>query len=256
MEIEAAEHIVPSPTLRPAQRIQIYNQQYWWRLLNILHDIYPMLTRLFGYYDFNRTIAVPYLTKCPPRHWSLNLLGDRLVGWLEEDYHAEDKDLVIDAARIDFAFNDSFLAGELPPLAEDLNPDGGGMDEVLEKPLFLQPHIHLFKMKHHLFDFRNELLEKEPEYWLENDFPLLKKEKSYYFVLYRNGVNDISWKEISAGEHHLLELFHKGISVDNACQWLEKQDGELSEAAMENLQQWFQEWAQRGWLSLRGSSVE
>src|SRR4051794_31429096 len=59
MELEAAQHIAPSPTLRPSQRIQIYNQQYWWRLINVLHESNPMLVRLMGYLDFNRNIAIP-----------------------------------------------------------------------------------------------------------------------------------------------------------------------------------------------------
>ena len=38
MEEEAKRFIVPRPKLRADERIQIYNQQYWWRLLNILQD--------------------------------------------------------------------------------------------------------------------------------------------------------------------------------------------------------------------------
>ena len=105
MEVEAAEHITPSPTLRSAQRIQIYNQQYWWRLLNTLHDIFPLTTRLFGYQDFNRTIGMPYLTKYPPCHWSLTLIGERLERWVEEDYHAGDKELVKNSVKKSFFQN-------------------------------------------------------------------------------------------------------------------------------------------------------
>lgn len=66
IEIEACDFIRPSPTLRPAQRIQIYNQQYWWRLLSSMHETFPLVTRLFGYHDFNKIIAIPYLVKFPP----------------------------------------------------------------------------------------------------------------------------------------------------------------------------------------------
>src|SRR4051812_44875922 len=68
MEQEACRYITPSATLLPAQRIQIYNQQYWWRLLSIMHELYPLVTRLFGHRDFNQTIAIPYLVKYPPSH--------------------------------------------------------------------------------------------------------------------------------------------------------------------------------------------
>lgn len=251
MELEAAEHIVPSPTLRPAQRIQIYNQQYWWRLLDTLHDTFPVLTRLFGYYDFNRSIGIPYVVKYPPNHWSLNCLGDRLAQWIEEEYHANDKALVLNAAQIDWAFNQSFVTNQLPQLSAELLPDAAAMEEILCQPLYAQPHIYLFQMEHHLFHFRQEFLQHDADHWLDHDFPAMEKSQTYFFALYRNVRNEISWKEISAGEYYLLGFFKQGMTIDEACQWLEKQENDLYEAAMSNLQLWFQEWTQRGWLSLQ-----
>ncbi len=253
MEIEAADHIAPSPTLRPAQRIQIYNQQYWWRLLNTLHDSFPMLTRLFGYYDFNKTIGIPYLVKNPPHHWSLNLLGDHLLQWLEGCYHAKDKKLVCNAAHLDWAFSHSFVAGQRPPITVEQLSNAEEREQILSQTIYLQPHIHLFQMEHHLFNFRNEFLKENPEYWLTNDFPKLERDKTYLFILYRNAKKDISWKEISLGEYHLLSFFKQGATIENACDWLEKQDDTLCEEATNNLQLWFQEWSQRGWLSLSPS---
>jgi hypothetical protein len=91
MREEAWDHIRPSPTLQPAQRIQIYNQQYWWRLVNTLQESFPLVTRLFGFHAFNFTIAMPFLLKYPPNDWTLNSLGDRLPRWIEEEYKADDR---------------------------------------------------------------------------------------------------------------------------------------------------------------------
>jgi len=250
MELEAADHINPSSTLRPAQRIQIYNQQYWWRLLNTLHDSFPMLTRLLGYYNFNRSIAIPYLVKYPPTHWSLNYLGNRLSQWVQEEYLGEDKTLVYDSARLDWAFNYCFTVGELPSLSSEQLPSEAQMEEMLSKPLYAQPHLCLFQIEYDLFDFKIEFMKQDPDYWQEHDFPQLKKDRNYFFVLYRNVRNELSWKEISAGEYHLLGFFQKGTTVEQACEWLEEQDALIYEEAMQSLQLWFQEWSQRGWLSL------
>lgn len=245
IELEAAEHVVPSPTLRPAQRIQIYNQQYWWRLLNALHEAFPMLTRLFGFYDFNRIVGIPYLVKYPPRHWSLPLLGERLPLWAREEYKSADKALVWRAAQVDWAFTHSSLTGQLLPLKKELFTT----EAVLSRPLYVQPHLHLFEMEYNIFDFRSQLLEHTPEYWMEHDIPQLEQGKTRFFVLYRNQKNEVSWKEISSGEFHLLSFFQKGTSVEQACQWLEQQDTGLQETSMESLSAWFQEWTARGWLS-------
>lgn len=246
MEVEAADYIAPSPTLRPAQRIQLYNQQYWWRLLNTMQEAFPLVTRLFGFYDFNRVIAVPYLVKYPPRHWSLSLIGDRLALWAEENYTADDKTLLINAIKLDWAFNYCFIAPELPPISSEQLPNDSST--LLKKKIYTQTHLHLFSFDADMFKFRVEFLKQPPDYWVEHDFPELKHDKMLFYVLFRTTTNDISWKEISEVEYHLLCLFHTGTTIEKACSWLEKQEASLCNIAMENLHLWFQEWTVRRWL--------
>ena len=247
MEIEAAEHIVPSPTLRPAERIQIYNQQYWWRLLNTLHDLYPLVTRLFGYRDFNRLIAIPYLIKYPPNHWSLTYVGDRLPQWIEEEYVGDDKKLVYEAALVDWAFTDSFVAASTSPLT---NEDLTKLQDSDEK-LYTQPHLRLFAAEYDIFCYRSNFLKEDPEYWLNHDFPELNRSKEQYFILYRNKENDIAWRSASQTEYLLLNVFKQGASIEEACLWIEKQITPIYEEATKNLQYWFHDWTIYGWLSLR-----
>ena len=250
MEEEAALHIAPSPTLRPSQRIQIYNQQYWWRLLNTLQEVFPFLTRLFGYFEFNRTVGIPYLTKYPPRHWSLSLLGDRLSDWLKEEYRADDKELVVQAAELDWAFSCSFTEKAIPPVTLDQLSFPENTTIIFSKQLYIQPFIHLFAYDYDLFEYRKEFLKEEPDFWLNNEFPILDRSRSYYYVLYRTKRNDLSWKEISKAELFILKLLQSGASLEDVCNRLQEQSSAIYEAAEENLQPWFQEWAQRGWLSL------
>lgn len=248
MEEEASLHIAPSPTLRPAQRIQIYNQQYWWRLLNTLHETFPLVTRLFGYFDFNRIIGIPYLTKYPPRHWSLNFLGDRLPQWCREDYQAPDKQLVSRAAELDWAFAHSFTAAATTPLK--VKTDSIETEALLNETLYLQPFLFLFEQEYDLFTYRIEFLKHEPDYWLHHDFPSLDSSRIYHYILYRNAENHISWKSLSKSEYLILRLFQQGTSVEHVCTWLESQTPDVIQEATEHLQVWFQEWTRRGWLSL------
>lgn len=249
MEEEAWDYIKPSPALRPAQRIQIYNQQYWWRLLNTLHENFPLLTRLFGYHDFNQSIGIPYLDHCPPNSWSLNPLGDRLPEWIQQHYEGTDKPLVFDAARLDWAYNFTFVIKGLKPLCLEELPVPGDMASLLPIKLYLQPAVHFFHFDYDLFSFRREFLKHDPEYWIDHDFPPLPQEDKY-FILYRTKNNDIAWTEVSAGEYQLLEFFKKGSSIEDLCQWLEKQEGPLFEEASGQLHAWLQNWVARQWLSM------
>lgn len=245
MSVEAGNYIAPSRALSAAARIEIYNQQYWWRLLSVMQENFPTLTRLFGFYDFNELIAVPYLVKYPPHHWSLNTLGDYLPQWIDEEYHAKDKTLVKNAALMDWAYIASFVAAK----EEGINPDQlaatGDFSIYLDWQLSLQPSVYLFEFPYDLFQFRFEFGKHDPDYWVEHDFPsLVHHEEPLHFLLYRNRFNQIVVDTISNSEFQLLQRFEKGTSIDATCQWLEEQpaDSKIVQEASENLHLWIQRW--------------
>jgi hypothetical protein len=249
MSEEAQHYIAPSPTLQPHQRIELYNQQYWWRLLSTLHETFPLLTRLFGYAVFNQTIGIPYLETYPPNHWSLTLLGSRLVQWLEECYHEEDRQFILNAAKLDRAFDCTFLAPAYPKISA--SEDSGAL---AEQTLYLQPYVALFHFPYDLLSFRTTFNEQDGDHWITHDFPELSKEKNdYYFVLYRTPKNILNWKPILAGEYFLLTSFKKGATVEQACEALEQQGEFIYNEASTHIASWFQEWMARRWLCLSNS---
>lgn len=231
---EAQKFITPSPTLKPYQRLELYHRQYWWRLLNCLQENFPMLVRLYGYERFNLEIGVPYLSEHPPSHWALCRLGQSLPDWFTN------KDLERDAAVIDAATLLSFGCEGKPPC--DMQAE-----DILTKHLFLQPHVHLFKLGGDLFTFRDELLKESVSYWSEHPFPEIRQGTGY-FVLYRNPQNHVKWKELSAGEYHFLRLFQKGISIQEACAQIEREGGKPFQEAEELLPLWFREWTFLKWF--------
>lgn len=247
MEVEAAEYITPSPTLQPHERIQIYNQQYWWRFLTTLHENFPFVTRLFGYREFNRIFAFPYIVKYPASHWSLNYLGDRLPQWIEEEYHEGDKPLVQHAAELDLGCVHSFYAKNYPSLQGDAL--SGDEDKLMAETLYLQPHVQLFELPFDLLKVRDQMLSQSPEYWMENDFPLPEREKpSYTCAIYRNRQQNVFWDYLHPAAYQILLLFKKGTNIENICEWIEQQPEEIVSEASTRLHLWFQEWTMREWL--------
>lgn len=248
IEQEACQYVAPSRTLRPHQRIQLYNQQYWWRLLTNLQEIYPFVTRLFGHHDFNRKIAVPYLKKYPPRHWSMNKLGESLPFWIDKCYKESDKKLIYDCSRLDHAYNQIFFEKQLPSLNELVK--GKDIAGFLDVEVKLQPFIHLFQFKSNLFQFRTDMLKQEVEYWCQNEFPSLEKEKDLYnFILFRDSHLNIGWKEIEPEEYTILLRFKRGTSIEGLCEWLERQDAKTNRIAGLKLQTWLQSWVVNEWLT-------
>lgn len=245
---DAARYIVPSPKLRPHQRMQIYNQQYWWRLLNNLHANFPLVARLFGTNAFNEKIGIPYLLTYPPNHWSLNVLGENMAKWISEFYKDRDKSLVLNAANLDWAFMYSFVAPRHPaPNLSEMAKENP--ESLLSMTLYLQPDVTLFSWEYDLFTFRSNFLKQGIDYWVDHRFPALPKGKRFYFTLYRNVNNNMAWREIKKEEFILLEKFKSGTTIADACSYLETQDAAIYNYAAANLQKWLQEWTQAGWLT-------
>ena len=247
-EKESPAYIAPSPSLQSHQRIGLYNQQYWWRFFSVLQETYPFLSRLFGPQDFNSSIAVPYFTKHPSTHWAVGTIGRKLPQWIEEDYHADDKALVLSAAQLDHAFDIGFTAPELPALnAESMA--GGALEKILEQRLYLQPHITLLSAPFDIFSAREVFIKESPEYWLKHAFPEMPKDQEYYALVFRTQSNTMKHKLISAGQHRLLSMLQAGKSLQDACEALEKEGGDIYEEALQGIPSWLQEWTIRSWLS-------
>ena len=228
----APDYIKPSSTLTAHERIEIYHQQYWWRLLRCLQENFPFLTRLFGHASFNQTIAIPYLQAHLPSHWGLNQLGATLPAYLENNYREEDCDLVHAAAKIDWAMQVAFWTGK-KALVDFSSP------QVMTKKVQLQPHVYLFESPADLLTFREKFLKEEVEYWSVHPFPELSARRCF-FMIYRSQSNLVQWKELSPGEFFLLNCFKKGASIQEACEQMERT--EFAVEAEEFLSLWFHEW--------------
>ncbi len=138
---EIRENISPGPFLSSEERMGLLRQQFWFRMFVLMQERYPGLLRLFGYADFNFSIVEPFILKYFPDHWSLVYFGEKLPQWIDEEYHEEDRIVVLEMARTDAAS---------------------------EWKLLVEPE------KYDFVGFRRALLERPPEYWEEHPFPALE----------------------------------------------------------------------------------
>lgn len=245
---EAAKFIMTSPTLKPHHRLEIYNQQFWWRLQNLLQSNFPMTLRILGYKAFNE-IVVQYVMDYPPNHWSLTLLGKQLHNWTKQNYHSKDRELISCVTELDWVFCESFVADQYPFLTID-SLTVWDPEKVLTVNFYLQPHLFLVEFPSDLLIFREKLVKENPEFWSKNPLPNLSEDKTHYFVIFRNLKNNVAWKEVSQSEHLLMLQFKNGLSIQKACDWLQHPDAILCGVTIEYLQTYVQNWILLGWLTL------
>lgn len=243
VSLEAEKHITPSKQLKAHQRIEIYHQQYWWRLIGCLQENFPTLIRLFGFDSFDQQLAIPYLADSPPSHWALSCLGATLPRWIAKNYKGRDLDFVKKMALLDRAAQASFSAPSVEPVDFSTLTER----EILTKKLTLQPHIHLFELPGDLLSFRDALLAKDVDHWSSHPFPQLSCGNSF-FVVHRNQRNQVQWQEISSGEHRFLTLIKKNLSIQDVCDRISKEGGRQYLQAQEEMAFWLREWVYLQWF--------
>lgn len=110
------EVILPSRTLTPAERLEVYHDMYLLRMYDALQFDYPALEHFLGEARF-RELVRDYVQAFPSRSYSLNRLGDRLPEFLRTA-SVPRRDFCVDLARLELAVTEVFDAPETPALSE------------------------------------------------------------------------------------------------------------------------------------------
>src|SRR6201987_2120026 len=138
----AASYISPNNQLTSFERLEIYNRQYWFRLITAVSEDYPTLNALLGFKRFD-SLILAYLNENPSTSWTLRDLGAKLPSFLEAhpELTGRRHRLAVDVARLEWAYVDAFDRKHRTPLtteeAQAIGP---------ESKLSLQPHLQLLEL--------------------------------------------------------------------------------------------------------------
>lgn len=140
----AAGYIKPNATLSSSERLEIYNRQYWFRVIEVVSEDYPALRSVLGSRRFDAVIRA-YLHENPSTSFSLRNLGNKLPGWLDAhpEFTGKRHQLAIDVARLEWAYVEAFDSAALPPMS------AAAVQQILPSTvLALQPHLQLLELRY------------------------------------------------------------------------------------------------------------
>ncbi len=143
-EHSVTDYIKPNDRLSSFERLEIYNKQYWLRVIGAVAEDYPALQAAMGEKSFDRMVLA-YVKENPSTSFTLRNMGAKLPEWLAE--HAEfaprRHDLMLDVARLEWAYVEAFDSASVAPLTPEDFAELGA-----ESKLSLQPHLQLLDLKH------------------------------------------------------------------------------------------------------------
>jgi hypothetical protein len=140
----AETYIKPNDRLTSFDRLEIYNRQYWFRVITAVSEDYPALNALLREKKFD-ALVLAYLKENDSTSWTLRDLGGRLPQWLEAhpEFAPRRHKLMVDVARLEWAYIESYDGLALLPLTED---DFRYL--AADSTLTLQPHLQLLALRY------------------------------------------------------------------------------------------------------------
>ena len=250
-----AESIIkPNDRLSSFERLEIYNRQYWFRVLSALAEDFEGLRLILGDRAFEK-LSIAYLQDCPSQSFTLRNLGSRLEQWLRwhREFIAGVEAIALDMVRLEWADIEAFDEGSLPRLTESdmamLGPD----------PQFkLQPYVRLLELEYPVdamllairsqqreFGMVSNAMEERPQRRRPRKRALPSAER--VFLAVHRADNSVYFKRIDPDAFGILCALRDGKRLSEAVECVDWSDGS-GEQASENLQSWFALWASLGWF--------
>ncbi|MGC8553644.1 MAG: putative DNA-binding domain-containing protein [Phycisphaerae bacterium] len=259
MKAYAGKFMKPNDRLTSFERLEIYNRQYWFRLLDCLYEDFPGLQAILGEQKFN-ALCRAYLTRYPSNSFMLRNLGDRLEQFVLKEPHWLGRHQRLGSDMIRFEWG-QIVAFDEPAIEPISAQDIAGANPAKLR-MSLQPYVVLLELAYPLDEFsvalkkqrsvRTEAGEAERQHAGVKEPVPLPKPHPTLLAIHRVD-NSVYYKRLEPAAFALLNELRRGRTLLQAC--AAAAIPELSPQDMAaKFRDWFAIFAQLGWLCRRQKS--
>lgn len=255
MREEAAAFIKPNDRLTSFERLEIYNRQYWWRILSSLAEDFPGLQAVLGEQRFG-AMSKAYLSDCPSRTFTLRNLGSRLESWLRKHpkWAGSRQALALEMIRLEWADIEAFDREQKPPVQEG---DLRGVPAPKLR-LALQPYITLLDLRYPVDDLLLEVKKSGEKEFASNAFREHHKRKrvaavarlkaARIWVAVHRSENSVYFRRLEREEFLMLRALGAGKTLGHAIDAAFRQSAVPAAERPAKIQHWFHHAAAIGWF--------
>ena len=253
-------YIKPNDLLTSFERLEIYNRQYWFRVIGAVAEDYPALNVLLGDEAFDR-LVLAYLRENPSTTFTLRNLGSRLSQWLisHPEFAHTRQDLALDVARLEWAYVEAFDNASVPPL---IVSDFAGIGA--ESTISLQPHLQLLDLSYPVdelvlavhqetgpSDIKSNAVSQRKR---TNKTRLPKMRRSPVYLAVHRYENSVYYRRIDHEAFLLLSALQKGTPLGIALETAFAKSTLPAEDQAAKIQEYFAHAAELGWFCRQHNS--
>ncbi|HTV60917.1 MAG TPA: DNA-binding domain-containing protein [Verrucomicrobiae bacterium] len=253
----AASFIKPNDRLTSFERLEIYNRQYWWRVLDSFAEDFPGLRAILGDRKFD-AVAKAYIASCPSRSFTLRNLGSSLAHWLARHprFAGSRQRLAVDMVRLEWADIEAFDGGAEPAFSP---ADLGGADPSKLR-LGLQPHITLLALRYPVDDLLLKVRKEEDTAFASNTFTERRKRKhvsavarlrpaSIFLAVHRHD-ESVYFRRLGREEFSILAALRSGKTLRRSVDLAMRPSKIAAADRPAMVERWFRTWASFGWFCI------
>jgi len=255
MTAVANQIIKPNDRLTSFDRLEIYNRQYWFRVLDAFSDDFPGLRAILGDRRFD-ALAKHYLVDCPSQSFTMRNLGSRLESWLRKHprYAPGRLQLALDMVRLEWAEIETFDSASEPPVTAAAL---AGADPAKLR-LRLQPYIRLLDLRYPVDDLLLAIKHDASTNVASNAMQERQKRKKIsavarlkpapvYLVIHRLE-NTVYFRRLDREEFAILSALAQGRTLERAIVAGFRSSSVPVNDRAPNVAAWFQHWSSLGWF--------
>lgn len=233
-EGSAESLILPSPTLEPRERIQIYRGMYLLRMQEALQIDFPAVEARVGEERFFELVG-QYVERHPSQSYTLDHLGRKFSDFLREVNANEEGDFLSELAYLEWSLCMAAIAHDSPTLymtdLASVTPDN--FVNLILEPI---PALEFMTFQHDVNGYFKAWSDEE-------QMPPVSVEECHLAV-WRNELN--VWRmNLTPSAHFFLGRLTEGLRLGEALD-LAIDNFETDE---EDLFDWFQTWVSEGFFS-------
>lgn len=234
------EIVLPSQALNPTERLSIYADMYFDRLIDILADEFPTVRHLLGTQNF-ATVAKEYVLSYPSTHYSLALLGKKFPRFLREEISEVEypqRNFAGAIAMVERTMEDVFDEQQDDPLLfeelQSIKPES--WNQVRLKTISA---LRLLQLPYPVNDYISAVRDGRST--------VIPDEDRSFIVIYRLDYR-IWRKDLDEQQFTLLSELHAGSALGEALVACAELPGSEPETLVSSIYEWFRDWSAEGFF--------